>query len=69
MNYPKILNAKVLKPLLIEVLFDNNQSKVYDFTDLIKVENFSKLSDYSFFKNLKVATGGYMELNGMTKPT
>ena len=58
-NYPKILNAKVLKPFLIEVLFDNNQNKVYDFTDLIEFEKFSKLSDYSLFKNLKVASGGY----------
>ncbi len=58
-NYPKILNAKVIKPYLIEILFENKQSKYYDFTNLLSDDNFSRLSDYNLFKSLRVSSGGY----------
>ncbi len=59
MNYPKIRNAKAIKPFTIEILFDNNMRKIYDFSDLLADQHFSKLSEYNYFKNLKVAQGGY----------
>ncbi len=58
-KYPKILNVKVIKPYLIEILFENKQSKWYDFKNLLKDDNFNRLSDYNLFKNLRVSSGGY----------
>jgi hypothetical protein len=43
-KFPKIIEAKAIKPFFIEVLFNNI---------------FIPLRDYSFFKNLQVSSGGY----------
>jgi hypothetical protein len=58
-NYPKIKQASALQPYIIDVLFDNNQRKLYDFAKLLIDNNFTKLKDYNYFKNLKVSSGGY----------
>jgi hypothetical protein len=58
-KYPKILEAKAIKPFLIEVIFNNNFKKYYDFKELLNYDIFIPLRDYAFFKNFQVSSGGY----------
>jgi hypothetical protein len=59
MNHPKIIDAKPVKPYVIEVVFSNNVKKYYDFQSLLKMEIFYPLNDYSFFKSFRISSGGY----------
>lgn len=43
-KFPEIFQVTVPKPYIIKVLFDNNQSKYYDFNDLFLDDIFRKLS-------------------------
>ncbi|MBX3043268.1 MAG: DUF2442 domain-containing protein [Ignavibacteriae bacterium] len=58
-NYPKILEVTVKRPYIIEIVFESNQIKQYDFKNLLNDSNFTKLKNFSYFKNLKVSVGGY----------
>jgi len=57
--HPKIIDAKPLRPYVIEVVFNNNIKKNYDFRSLLDLDIFNPLKDYSFFKSFRIASGGY----------
>jgi hypothetical protein len=58
-KYPKILEAKAINPFFIELLFNNNVKKYYDFNELLNHDMFIPLRNYAFFKNFQVSSGGY----------
>lgn len=59
MEYPKIKSVKALENYTLEVLFDNEVIKIYDFTPNFKYEIFQALKDYNLFKEVMVDPGGY----------
>ena len=59
MQYPKIQTAVPLNNHTLIVQFDNQQTKKYDITPLLENEMFYPLKEPSFFKNVRVESGGY----------
>lgn len=59
MKFPKIHSVKAIDEKNLLVVFDNQQKKKYDITPLLKKEMFQPLKNSSFFKQVKVDTGGY----------
>ncbi len=59
MSNPKIKSVKVIDNHTLEVLFTNNEIRVYDVLPLLKKEMFQPLINPALFKNVKVETGGY----------
>ena len=57
--YPKIKYAKPINDYTLEIIFDNEFTKTYDITPLLKKEIFAPLKNPSFFKNVRVEQGGY----------
>jgi hypothetical protein len=58
-TYPKIIEAKAKSPYVIEVLFDNQITKIYDFEPLLTDANFRILNEFNVFKNFSISAGGY----------
>jgi hypothetical protein len=59
MKYPKIKKVEVLENYFLRIFFDTGEIKIYDFKPNFQYEIFSKLKDYSIFKNITVDIGGY----------
>lgn len=59
MGYSKIKNVKALEDYKLEVLFDNEVIKIYDFNPNFEYEVFKALKDYNLFKEVVVDSGGY----------
>ena len=59
MQYPKIQTAVPTDNHTLIIEFDNQETKKYDVTPLLENEMFHLLKDPSFFKNVRVESGGY----------
>ena len=59
MNYPTIKQIIKIEPLCLTVLFSDGTVKVIDFHGLLDNPVFISLSDFSFFKQVKIDQGGY----------
>jgi hypothetical protein len=59
MQIPKILNVVASDHKLLTIVFTNGEKKIYDVSRLWDNEMFAPLKNPSFFKNVKVETGGY----------
>ncbi|WP_428356027.1 DUF2442 domain-containing protein [Methyloprofundus sp.] len=59
MSYPKVKLVKALDNYQLIVRFDNNQTKQYDVSPLLKKAMFSPLKNLALFKAVKVENGGY----------
>lgn len=59
MNAPRILSVQVLEDKILLVKFVNGVEKIYDCSQLFKLEMFHALKNDAFFKTVKVDSGGY----------
>ena len=59
MNYPKINSVQAIGKRTLKIEFDNQQTKKYDITPLLKREIFQPLKNSVLFKSVKVEQGGY----------
>ena len=59
MIYPKILKVKIHSNFELEVLFEGNIKKLFDFKSKWNNPIFEPLKSFSFFKKAKVDIGGY----------
>jgi len=58
-KYPKVIKVQVISPLKLEILFKNGEHRLYDVSRLVHLDSFEKLTNYSFFKQVKVDENGY----------
>jgi hypothetical protein len=58
-KYPKVIKVKAISSLKLEILFENGEQKLYNVSKLINLSPFDKLTDYNFFKQVKVDENGY----------
>ena len=58
MNYPKINNVQIIGERILQVEFDNQQTKKYDITPLLKRKMFQPLRNPVLFKSVQVEKGG-----------
>lgn len=59
MPIPKIKSAVASDHRTLTIVFTNGEKKIYDVSKLLNSDMFSPLKNPSFFKNVKVETGGY----------
>ena len=59
MKTPKILSVQALENKKLLVKFVDGVEKVYDCTHLLGLEMFQVLKSDTFFKSVKVDSGGY----------
>jgi hypothetical protein len=59
MSYERIKDIEALKDFLLRVRFCNGVIKIYDCKPLLKKDAFKLLENESFFKRVKVDSGGY----------
>ena len=59
MKYPKIKSVVTENNHILIVKFDNNQTKKYDITPLLKKEMFASLNNPGIFNSVHVEQGGY----------
>jgi hypothetical protein len=59
MVVPKILSVKPKDNKQLMVIFVNGQVKIYDCMQLLNREMFQLLNNETFFRNVKVDSGGY----------
>ena len=59
MECPRIHKAQAIDDTTLIVEFDNQEIKKYDIRQLLKYPMFSPLRKPEFFKNFKIAQGGY----------
>ncbi len=59
MDMPKIRAIEFLNGKKILVKFENDTSKVYDCSPLIKTDRYQRLQNDWLFKRAKVDAGGY----------
>ena len=52
---PKAIDVKVLNNYELEILFDNNERKIFDVKPYFKFEIFKELKDSKKFKKVKIA--------------
>lgn len=52
---PKAIDVKVLKDYELEILFDNNEKRVFDVKPYFKFKIFEKLKDSNKFENVKIS--------------
>ncbi len=58
-KYPKVIKVEVIYPLKLKILFGNGEHRLYNVSKLIHLDSFDKLTNYSFFKQVKVDENGY----------
>lgn len=59
-NVPKVIKVEPLDNLLIKVFFSNGSIKKFDCHILLnRDENFKRLQNAGFFKNIHIDNGGY----------
>ena len=52
---PDVVSAKYLKDYLLELIFENGESGIVDFSKYLKIGGiFQRFNDLEFFKNFKV---------------
>jgi hypothetical protein len=54
---PRLINAKPVKPLKIELLFDNGEKRIFDASPYCNSYFFSELKDWNYFENFKIKNG------------
>jgi len=59
MRYPRVQNATAINDHTLLIEFDDKSKKLYDISPLLEREMFRPLKDVTFFKAVKVDTGGY----------
>ena len=59
MSYERIRDIEVLEDYLLRVKFYNEVIKIYDCKPLLEKDVFKPLKNESFFKRVKVDSGGY----------
>lgn len=59
MNCPKVRSVKAVDNHILIVEFDNNETKQYDVTPLLKKELFAALKNAALFKAVRVEQGGW----------
>lgn len=59
MHYPKVQSASAKEDHILLITFDNGDQRKYDVKPLLEHEVFAPLKNLSFFKTVKVETGGY----------
>ncbi|MCL2048766.1 MAG: DUF2442 domain-containing protein [Defluviitaleaceae bacterium] len=55
--YPNLVNVTVLSNYLLELEYDNNEKKVYDFKPNLSHSFFKELENAALFKNVFVNNG------------
>lgn len=59
MKYPKIKSVTPLENLELEVIFENDEKRIYDCKALSTQKYFHALQDIFFFKQVKVESHGH----------
>lgn len=59
MEHPKINSAKAIDGHTLLIEFENSSKKLYDIHPLLEKQMFYPLTNFAFFKNVQVDTGGY----------
>jgi Protein of unknown function (DUF2442) len=54
---PRVTQANPLDNYKLQLVFSNNQTKIYDCTPLLNFGIFTELKDPTYFKKLKVIDG------------
>lgn len=52
---PKAIDVKVLKDYKLEILFDNNEKKIFDVKPYFKFKIFKELKDINKFNKVKIS--------------
>lgn len=52
---PKAIDVKVLKDYELEILFDNNEKKIFDVKPYFKFKIFKELKDMDKFNTVKIS--------------
>ena len=52
---PKAIDVKVLKNYKLEILFDNNEKKIFDVKPYFKFDIFKELQDLDKFNKVKIS--------------
>ena len=52
---PKAIDVKVLNNYILEILFDNNERKIFDVKPYFKSKLFEELKDIKKFNSVKIA--------------
>lgn len=52
---PKAIDVKVLKDYELEILFDNNEKKIFDVKPYFKFKIFKELKDIDKFNTVKIS--------------
>lgn len=52
---PKAIDVKTLKDYKLEIIFDNNEKRIFDVKPYLKNPIFQKLRDNSEFEKVKIA--------------
>lgn len=52
---PKAIDVKVLKNYELEILFDNNEKKIFDVKPYFKFKIFKELKDMDKFNTVKIS--------------
>ena len=52
---PKAIDVKVLKNYELEILFDNNEKKIFDVKPYFKFKIFKELKDMNKFNTVKIS--------------
>ena len=52
---PKAIDVKPLNNYMLEILFDNNEKKIFDVKPYFKFKVFKELEDTNKFKKVKVS--------------
>ena len=60
----KVLSVKALDNKILLISFNNNEERLFDFTDLLDMPAFEALKDDDIFKNCKIENGIITWLNG-----
>ena len=60
----KVVSVKALDNKILLISFNNNEERLFDFTDLLDMPAFEALKDDDIFKNCKIENGIITWLNG-----
>ena len=52
---PKAIDVKVLKDYKLEIIFDNDEKRIFDVKPYLKFKLFEELKDEKKFKKVKIA--------------
>lgn len=52
---PKAIDVKVLKNYELEILFDNNEKKIFDVKPYFRFKTFKELQDITKFNTVKIS--------------